>query len=136
MFAFRTYDEAQRLVDTVKRQSQQLMCDAVYTPELREYVGDEYPDAVVEQFDSRKEPYMSNILILRLSKRVRIEYEFWNSFRERWTFSVDGNDVEYGPEFYDVRRSIHEFVARLSPPTLQAFSWYWRKDWVAACVGV
>jgi hypothetical protein len=136
MSAFRTCVEADKLMRKLHFQRADVHQQAVLQPALREAVGDVYPDAT---FTSLLYPVWDKhaelTFKIRFTRDMSILY-VWDS-RTLYYFWKDLY-AEYDDRFKCARAAVDRFMqlSRSEEFNRTAFSWYWRKDWVAACVGV
>jgi hypothetical protein len=129
MLAFRTCDEADELLSKISSQASTLACDALFTPLLRDLLGDLYPDTVLT-LQGRGE-------ILDFTARFDEHRTVYFGFPAPYKYYYwDGLPIGYDDRFQCVKQVINKFTSiRLHDCFKKdAFAWYWRKDWIAACV--
>jgi hypothetical protein len=136
MLAFRTCVEADWLMSKIHCRMAELDQQALLVPALREAVGDMYPDATFTSlFYPRWGRHAKLTFTIRFNHDISVLYSQKNG---KLSYFWKNVDVEYDDRFESAKAAVDRLMLlrRSEEFTHTALSWYWRKDWVAACVGV
>jgi hypothetical protein len=141
MMSYRSAADARAHARHIEHAANKLETDAVFTPALREWLGEDntYSDvAVLSVVPTSPSDFMPNYeVIVKLDDR-KVVMTCLEGCRFYEVDHVDGRKTRVlhrDKPFLDL---LDEFVTTVLPELNHApfYAWYWRKAWVAACVGL
>jgi hypothetical protein len=132
-YMFRTSHEATEAANKILSEAAALDCAAVYAPALREL----WPWATVLEYKWKNKFKYDMYVQFDRHRTARFMKSYNVEICVKYLDGVHVSDEHADAwQFTELVRVMDTFTSMDVKPTREAYAWYWRKDWIAACVAL